>query len=100
MSTAVLTNVGDPCRRFTVRFPRDGAVIRVGNLRVTHFGGVPPLRRKTNASLGVNTYAGRLTLNLQMTPERFRWADVRRFLSVYVDKLSRELGAERGRRAA
>jgi hypothetical protein len=100
MSTAVLTNVGDPCRRFTVRFPRDGALIRVGNLRVARFGGVPPLRRKTHASFGVNTYAGRLTLNLHMTPERFRPDDVRRFLASYVDRLLRQSSAEGRLRAA
>jgi len=100
LSTAVLTNVGDPCRRFTVRFPREGELIRVGNLRVTCFGGVPPLRRKTHASIGVNTYAGRLTLNLQMTPERFRPVDVRRFLDSYVDRLSPACSADVRTRAA
>jgi hypothetical protein len=100
LSTAVLTNVGDPCRRFTVRFPREGSLIRVGNLRVTKFGGVPPLRRKTHASFGVNTYAGRLTLNLHMTPERYRPADVRNFLNAYVERLSLECSAEGRLRAA
>lgn len=96
LSTGVLTNLGDPCRRFTARFPRHDGFMQVGNLVVRNFGGAPTLRRNTHVAMAVNTYRNRITLNLQMTPGLFGRADVERFMKLYVEQIQAALAESKG----
>lgn len=87
MSTAVLTNVGDPSRRLTARFPRREGRLVAGNLVVESIEGVPPLRARTHAAVGVTTYCGRLSLSLMMTPAEYSAPSVDRFLGIFVKSI-------------
>lgn len=88
MSTAVLTNVGDPRRRFTARFAHRSDKFVLGNLTVNNISGVPPLRPHTHAAIGVSSYMGCMVLGLQMTPELFSPTDAQRFLDLYVHHIA------------
>jgi hypothetical protein len=87
MSTAVLTNVGDPCRRFTCRLPRRGHELVCGNLLVRGMAGVPPLRPRTHIALGILTYAGQLGLTLLLSPGIFTRTHSEEFLQRFINQL-------------
>jgi hypothetical protein len=61
-STAVVSYVGDPSRRMRTGLPKHSGHEVAGDVVIERCIGVPPLRPGTRASLGVMTYAGRLTL--------------------------------------
>jgi hypothetical protein len=71
LATAVLTNIGDPTRRFAVTFPRDRGRLVAGNLVLDRISSVAPLRPLTRAVFSVNTYANRLTLTARCDPAHF-----------------------------
>ena len=79
-STAVLSNVGDPTRRFQSRFPRDAGRLVAGNLCLTRMQGVTPLRPGTRASFFVNSYANELTISARFDPLLFHPAETGMFL--------------------
>ncbi len=83
MSTATLSNVGDPSKRFTARMPRKDGKIVAGNLTLEHVTGVPPLRRRTHATLAIFSYRRELTISLRCNPHTFSVDDTRKFLSMY-----------------
>lgn len=63
LSTAIVSNVGDVGRRMRSGLPsRDGRDAPEG-LVIHGFRGVPPLRPRTRAAVGVLTYAGSTTLS-------------------------------------
>jgi hypothetical protein len=87
LATAVLSNLGNPTHRFTVRFPRrDGRVV-AGDLRVDEIAGVTPLRPLTRASFAAGTYAGNLGVCLLAEPRSFTHQDARRLLSAYTERI-------------
>jgi len=92
LSTAVLSNVGDPSRRFTARFPRENGRVVCGNLVLESFSGVPPLRPKTRATVSIFTYRRQLTISLRCDPYLFRPEDTREQLSIFVERLRRAAG--------
>lgn len=65
ITTAVLTNLGDPSRRLARRFPSENGTPKVGNLRLRTIGGVPPIRSGTRAAFGLCEFGGRLTVSAQ-----------------------------------
>jgi hypothetical protein len=87
LSTAVLSNVGDPTRRFTARLPRCKGRVVAGNLVLEGITGVPPLRPKTRAAIIIITYRRQLTVSMRCDPYLFRPEDTRERLSIYVDRL-------------
>jgi hypothetical protein len=87
LSTAVLSNVGDPSRRFTARFPREKGRVVCGNLVLESFSGVPPLRPKTRATISIFTYRRQLGISLRCDPYLFRPEDTAEQLSIFVDRL-------------
>lgn len=89
LSTAVLSNVGDPSRRFTARFPREKGRVVCGNLVLESFSGVPPLRPKTRATLSIFTYRRQLAISLRCDPYLFRPEDTAEQLSIFVEQLRR-----------
>jgi len=95
LSTAVLSNVGDPTRRFTARLPRDKGRVVAGNLILEKITGVPPLRPKTRAAIIIITYRRQLTVSMRCDPYLFRPEDTRDQLSIYVERLRRAACKER-----
>jgi len=62
VSTVVVSNVGDPSRRMRSGVGRVDGRDAPADLIIESVVGVPPLRPRTRASIGVTTYAGRLSL--------------------------------------
>jgi len=88
LSTAVLSNVADPSRRFTCRLPRKGGRAHAGNLVLEDVTGVPPCRPLTRASVSIFQYDRRLTVCLRCDPQLYRLEDSERLLKLYVDQLT------------
>jgi hypothetical protein len=87
LATAVLSNAGDPSRRFTAQFPRRSGRVVCGDLVLEEISGVPPLRPKTRAAFSVSQYQRRLSISLRCTPHLFRSEDTALLLGLYVERL-------------
>ena len=87
LASAVLSNAGDPSRRFTAKFTRESGRIVAGNLVLEGITGVPPLRPKTRATFSVAQYNRRLTVSVGCDPSCFSMADTEALLNIYVDHL-------------
>ncbi len=95
LATAILSNLGDPTRRFRTRFPRQGGLIQVGNLVMTGFSATTPLRPLTRAGFFFNTYGNELTISARFDPTYFSVADVGTFLDFYTTCFSETAGRRR-----
>ncbi|TWT66764.1 Condensation domain protein [Posidoniimonas polymericola] len=96
LATAVLTNNGDPARRMNARLPRDEGRLAAGNVVVTRFSGVPPLRERTSLVVSAMTYAKELTLSVRCSPHEFGDQESQQFLDRYVAKLRESLAPTAG----
>lgn len=94
-STLVLSNLGDPSRRFRARFPRSDGEIQAGNLTVKSMVGIPPIRPGTRSALALFNYAGKLAIALHPDPRWFSAEDAREFLSLYRRRLEESAGGSR-----
>jgi hypothetical protein len=93
LATAVLTNVGDPTRRFRVRFPRRDNKAVVGNLLLENIVGAPPLRALTRVGVAVGTYGGQMGVSVLCDRHRFSRQQARRFLEIYLHRIAQGLPA-------
>ncbi len=87
LATAVLTNNGDPARRMNARLPRKGGLLTAGNVTVTRFSGVPPLREGTHVVVAAMNYGRQLTVNVRCDPNTFGDAESSEFLKLYVEQM-------------
>lgn len=92
-STLVLSNLGDPGRRFRARFPRCNGEIVAGNLTLKGVVGAPPIRPGTRAAVALWNYADRLSATLNYDPRWFSRQDASDFLARYMTHLKRSAGA-------
>lgn len=92
--TALLTNLGDPTRRFHSRFPRERGLIRVGNLLLENIVGIAPLRPLTRAIFDVFTYGNRLSLALRCDPHFFTEDDSNALVDLFARELEKAAGLE------
>jgi len=87
LASGVFSNLGDPTRRFTARFPhRDGRVV-CGNLTLEEVAGIPPMRSRTRATFLILSYNLTLTVNVRCDPRRFSSTDTQKLLSLYTSRL-------------
>ncbi len=86
-STAVLSNLGDPTRRFRHRFPREGGQIKIGNMSLTGFEGTTSLRPNTRLGIFFNTYGEKMVIQSRMDPRYFDELQATRFLQSYLNHL-------------
>ena len=86
-STAVLSNTGDPTKRFYVQFPREKGAIRCGNLLLEDISGVPPMRPKTRASISIFTYRRALTICVRCDRHHFTPSDTQAFVDMYAENV-------------
>ena len=86
-ATAVFSNLGDPTRRFRIRFPRRNGLVQVGNMTLTSFAGTTALRPQTHAGFFFNTYAHQLTISTRFDPAYFTVEDANHFLERLADRL-------------
>lgn len=84
LATAIVSNTGDPTKRFSVSFPSENGLLRAGNLLLTDINGVPPMRNGTRLTISVFTYRRVLKICLRCDPKHFTVADSRAFLAHYV----------------
>ena len=87
LATLILSNVGDPTRRFLARFPRERGKILCGNLRLERIAGVPPLRRHSRATVSIVTYGRELAVHMRCDSNTMSRADARAFLGMYAARL-------------
>lgn len=87
-ATAVLSNAGDPARRFTGRLPRSGGKVRLGDVTLERITGVPPLRPLTYATVSVSSYGKGMAVSLRCDPKLFGLTGTTEFLQLYGDQLS------------
>ena len=90
-STAVLSNTGDPTKRFYVQFPREKGAVRCGNLLLKRISGVPPMRPKTRASISIFTYRRELTICVRCDRHHFTPSDTQAFVDMYAENVRRIL---------
>lgn len=86
-ATAVLSNVGDPTRRFRTRFPRERGKIVAGNVALADFRALSPIRPQTHASFFVHTYAERLNITAWLDAGRYNMDETRQILRYVVGNL-------------
>ncbi len=94
LATAVLSNAGDPSRRFTAQLPRQSGRVVCGNLVLEEITGVPPLRSKTRATFSISQYRRGLSISLRCTPQLFHLEDTAALLGLYVERLRQSAGID------
>jgi hypothetical protein len=87
LATAILSNTGDPTKRFYVSLPREKGVLRAGNLTLEEISGVPPIRPNTRASISIFTYRRRLKISVRCDPNHFDEADTQKLVETYVSAI-------------
>lgn len=89
---AVMTNIGNPQRRFVTRFPRSGDGLRIGNLIFTGVTGVPPLRPRTAAAFGITAQGRTYSVSLKCDPYAFSRKETQDLLSAFIARLAATAG--------
>lgn len=84
MSTCILSNVGDPTRRFTATLPRREGKLVIGDVVLEKIYGISPMRRGTRLGIGAQTYNRQLVLSMRSDPYRFSLDDTRRMMDEFV----------------
>ncbi len=93
LATVILSNIGDPTRRFLAKFKRRKGCVLCGNLTLLHISGFPPIRCKTRGSFSIVTYRKQLTIGLRCDPHLFSLDDSQQMLDIFVGQLRALLGS-------
>jgi hypothetical protein len=87
LSTAVLTNIGNPSRRLTARFPRTAEGMTSGNVAYDGIGGVPPVRPLTRAAFTATSSSDSIDICLKCDAKTFTASDTKSLLDEYLAQL-------------
>ena len=87
MSSIVLSNVGDPTRRYTATLPRKKGKVICGDLTLEDIAGSPPLRSETHLSIAITTYQRKLCVSFRTDPYYFDVESSKKILKMFVDSL-------------
>jgi hypothetical protein len=87
-STAVLTNLGNPQRRFNPNLVREGTGMIVGNLYFDAMTGMPPLRNKTAAAFCISGYGQSFIVNLKCDSYAFSREETEALMACYMAQLA------------
>ncbi len=87
LATGVLSNAGDPSRRFTCRLPKNRGKVGCDEFTLEGISGVPPLRRKTHCTLSTSIYGRKLTFSMRCSPQFFSLDDTRKLLDLFCERL-------------
>lgn len=90
LATAVLSNAGDPARRFTCRLPKTSGKVSCNEFTLDGITGVPPLRRMTRCTMSSSIYGRKLTISMRCDPHTFSQVDSNQLLSMYCSSLAAE----------
>ena len=89
-STIVLSNLGDPTRRFRAVFPRDDHQRLVaGNLALESITMAPPVRPGTRIAIAITTYRGAINCGAQYDHSRMATDEAKKFLNLYIRRVAR-----------
>ncbi len=86
-ATLLLSNLGDPTRRFMASFERREGKLTIGDLRLERISGYPPLRPLTRAGIVICTYPDQLSIGLRYDPHDLSADDGRSFMNGFVQQL-------------
>ena len=87
LATSVLSNAGDPSRRFTCRLPKSLGKVSCDEFTLDGISGVPPLRRMTRCTMSSSIYGRKLTFSMRCDPHSFSQADSTRLLNLFCSTL-------------
>jgi hypothetical protein len=87
LATCVLSNAGDPAKRFTCRLPKQQGKVSCDEFTLESITGVPPLRRNTRATVSVSSYGRKLIFSMRCDPHLFSQDESRALLNVFCDQL-------------
>ncbi|QDS90330.1 acyltransferase PapA5 [Rosistilla ulvae] len=93
MATAILSNTGDPTKRFSVAFPRVKGLLQAGNLSMTDIVGVPPMRSGTRLTISIFTYRRVLKICMRCDPHYYSTAQTEALANEYRASIQRLLDA-------
>ena len=88
MATAVVSNAGDPSRRFTCKLPKKRGKVSCDEFTLESISGVPPLRRHTRSTLSLSSYGRKLTVSMRCDPYHFDQANSEKLLDLFCQRLS------------
>ena len=92
LATSVLSNAGDPSRRFTSRLPKKLGKVSCDEFTLEAITGVPPLRRKTRCTLSSSIYGRNLTFSMRCDPHSFSMSDTSKLLDLFCEKIAADAG--------
>jgi NRPS condensation-like uncharacterized protein len=95
LSTLIVSNIGDPTRRFTSTVPRVDGKMVAGNLTLEEIYGISPLRHGTRLAIGVQSYNRKLLLTMRSDPYRYTVADTQQMMTMLASSI-RDLVAKFG----
>ena len=93
-ASAVMSNLGDPTRRFYKKHPRLNGKLVYGELTLEHFFGIPPLRPLTQVVILLSSCNGQLTMSLRTDSRWFRPDETSQFLSRLQENVLRSLESQ------
>lgn len=91
LATVILSNVGDPSRRFLARLPRRGGAVLSGNLLLEQITGHPPIRPRTRATFSITQYRRELILGAYGDPHSMTLNHTQQLLDLYAANLRAHL---------
>jgi hypothetical protein len=86
-ATLLVSNLGDPTRRFTASFERREGKLTIGDLRLEWISADPPLRPLTRAGIVVCTYPDQLSIGLRYDAHDLSPDDGHGFMNGFVRQL-------------
>lgn len=87
LATCVLSNAGDPSRRFTSRMPKRRGKIACDDFSLEAITGVPPLRKLTRGTISSSIYGRKLTFSMRCDPHLFAPQDTQQVLDLLCQQL-------------
>lgn len=92
LSSAVISNVGDPTRRYTCRIPRNKGDLVCGNLVLEQVSGSPPMRPNTRVAWAITTYRRKFTISCRLDPFLYDEEDAHKIMELFTSGLRKWYG--------
>ncbi len=91
LATSILSNAGDPSRRFTCRLPKRKGKVSCDEFTLEGITGVPPLRRVTRCTLSSSIYGRQLTFSMRCDPHVFTQPESQKLLDLFCNQIRLDL---------
>ncbi len=87
LCTTVMSNLGDYDRWFGNSLPREGRLLRCGDLRLQTITALSPVRPKTHAAFFLASYAGQLQISLRRDPHTLTQDQAQQLLAQFLEHI-------------